>query len=334
MKEITSILISRTDNLGDVILTLPMAGAIKKYNPEIKVYFLGKDYAKPIVKASDNIDEFVSIDELNKLEERNQINLLKEKNIDTIIHVFPNKVISKIAKKANIPIRIGTSHRTFHLLTCNKLVNLGRNKSDLHEAQLNLQLLRPLGFKTNYELNEIPDLYGYNRIEPLTENLKNKLSTNKFNLVLHPKSKGSAREWGIENFQKLIDLLPENEFEIFITGTKDESSLINDFLQKNKTRIINLTGSLTLDELISFISNADGLVAASTGPLHIAAATGIKAVGIYAPMRPIHPGRWMPLGKNAHYIVKDEYCDDCKDSKQCKCIIDITPKQVLDKLQK
>jgi ADP-heptose:LPS heptosyltransferase len=68
----------------------------------------------------------------------------------------------------------------------------------------------------------------------------------------------------------------------------------------------NLTGKMSLDELIAFIGAADVLVAASTGPLHIAAACGIQAIGLYADRRPIHPGRWAPLGPKAVAITYDK----------------------------
>jgi len=166
----------------------------------------------------------------------------------------------------------------------------------------------------------------------LDDKLKKLLSGKRKNIILHPKSKGSAREWGLNNFSKLIDLIPANDFKIFITGTKDEGDLMSDFLKKHENKIIDLTGRLSLDELISFISKADALVATSTGPLHIAAAAGIKAIGIYAPMRPIHPGRWKPLGKNADYLVLNKECNDCKDGSICECILSISEEQVFKKL--
>lgn len=327
-----SILLSRTDSLGDVILSLPMAGVIKKQYPKIKIYFLAKNYAKAIIEASDNIDEFVSFDDLEKLDKKNQIDLFKNLAIDAIIHVFPNKLVAKLAKSAGVPIRVGTSHRFFHWYTCNSFIQLGRRKSPLHEAQLNLELLKSLQININYPLAELYKFYGFTNIKPLPSNLTDVLSEKRKNIIIHPKSKGSAREWGLDNFSKLINILPEKEYKIFVTGTKLEAELMADFLVENNDRITNLTGEMSLDELVSFISKSDALVAASTGPLHIAAATGIKAVGIFAPMRPIHPGRWMPLGKRATYIVQEEYCDDCRKSTECKCILDISPKQVYDKL--
>jgi len=328
-----SILLSRTDSLGDVILTLPMAGVLKKQFPKIKIYFLAKNYAKAIIDATENIDEFVSFDELEKLQKDKQVDFFRNLKIDALVHVFPNKLVARLAKKAGVPVRIGTSHRLFHWTTCNAFVKLGRKNSPLHEAQLNLELLNPLEVNIKYSLEELHRFYGFTKIKELPSELTQVLSKDKKNVILHPKSKGSAREWGLENFQRLINILPENDYEIFVTGTQDEGNLMQEFLSDNKDRIKDLTGRMSLDELVSFISKSDALVAASTGPLHIAAATGIRAIGIFAPMRPIHPGRWMPLGENATHIVKEEYCDDCRKSKVCKCILDITPQQVLDKLK-
>lgn len=329
---IKSIILSRTDSLGDVVLSLPLAGAIKKQDAGIKVLFIGRTYSKSIIEASEFVDQFINYDELSKKTKSDQVSLFKDLNANAIIHIFPQKEIAKLAKKSNIPIRIGTSHRFFHVLTCNRKVNLGRKNSYLHESQLNLKLLGPLGIKNDYSLGAISDLYGFKNYVELNENLSGLISTKRFNLILHPKSKGSAREWGLKNFAELIELLPEDKYKIFVTGTKEEGNLMLDFLEKYKSRINDLTGTLSLAELLSFISKVDGLVAASTGPLHIAAATGIKAIGIFAPMRPIHPGRWKPIGKKADYVVLDKKCNDCKDGGLCNCILSITPNQVYQKL--
>ena len=332
---IKSIILSRTDSLGDVMLSLPMAGAIKMSNSNIKIIFIGRTYSKSIIETSEFVDDFVNFDELQKKDKSTQLNVFRNLNADAIVHVFPNKEIAQLAKKANIPLRIGTSHRIFHLLTCNSLLNIGRKNSNLHEAQLNLKLLSPLKIKYDFSLEEIPDMYGFNRFIELKKDLVKLISNNKFNLILHPKSKGSAREWGFENFTKLVELLPSDKFEIFVTGTKEEGNLMKDFLNQNKSRLTDLTGKLNLSELISFIGKADGLVAASTGPLHIAAAAGIKAIGIFAPMRPIHPARWKPIGKQADYLVLDKpHCTDCKHGGLCNCIMSITPQQVFQKLQR
>ncbi|RYG01290.1 MAG: glycosyl transferase family 9, partial [Chitinophagaceae bacterium] len=39
-----NIIISRTDSIGDVVLTLPMAKIIKQQFPDCRIAFLGKEY--------------------------------------------------------------------------------------------------------------------------------------------------------------------------------------------------------------------------------------------------------------------------------------------------
>ena len=132
----------------------------------------------------------------------------------------------------------------------------------------------------------------------------------------------------------MIGLLPEEKFRIFITGTREEGLLMEDFLFQHKNRVTDLTGKLTLSELIGLINHCDGIVAASTGPLHIAAAMGKHAIGLYAPMKPIYPKRWAPFGVNADYLVLDKECNDCRHSMDCQCIRSIKPEDVASKLER
>lgn len=333
MKELKNILISRVDSLGDVVLTLPVAGVLKTLNPSSRITFLGSSYTRPLIDASGHIDSFLDWNEIANQPPAERLVILKSVNADVIIHVFPRYEIARLAAKAEIPVRLGTSRRFYHWLYCNRRVNMTRRGSDLHEAQLNLKLLIPLGAKEDYPLSEIPDYYRLTNIEDLKDDLKVLLSGKRINLILHPKTKGSAREWGIDNFARLVDLLPVEAYKIFITGTEKDGSAIKEFLKKYDKRVVDLTGKMDLKELISFINAADGLVAASTGPLHIASALNKYALGLYAPMRPIHAGRWAPVGTKADCLVIDKDCDDCRKSLECRCIKSITPVDVFNRIK-
>ena len=310
MREIKTIIISRTDSIGDVVLTLPMAQLLKQKFPDCKIIFLGKTYTKPVLECCVNIDRIICWDEIEKDSPAGQLEFFRSLNADCIVHVFPNKKVASLAKMAGIPVRIGTSHRLFHWFACNKLPNFTRKNSHLHEAQLNFKLLAPLGIASESSLKEMQDLFAFRNIKPLGGELSNMLDKSRYNLILHPKSRGSAQEWGIGNFSKLIKLLPENKFKIFITGTAQEGKLMKSIFSENPS-VVDLTGKLSLSELISFINNCDGLVAASTGPLHLAAVLGKNAIGIYPSKRPINPGRWAPIGKNVS-IVQAENVSEIK----------------------
>jgi ADP-heptose:LPS heptosyltransferase len=130
----SKIIISRTDNIGDVILTLPLTGLIKKSFPDVKIAFLGTNYTKAIIENCAFVDEFYDLNDI-----RRGISFFSYINATTIVHVFPRKEIARLAKAAGIEKRIGTSHRIYHWWTCNKLVNLGRKRSNLHIVDGNIQ---------------------------------------------------------------------------------------------------------------------------------------------------------------------------------------------------
>ncbi|PKR81948.1 glycosyl transferase family 9 [Brumimicrobium salinarum] len=300
-----TILISRTDSIGDVILTLPICSWIKANFEDTKIIFLGKSYTVEVLQCFPFIDHIVELNEWEAFSMEKQATLLAERDVDVFIHVFPNKHLARLANKAKIPFRIGTSHRLYHLTTCNVRPNFTRKKSDKHEAQLNFSLLENAG------VNQLPSI---DEIKELMTEFKPKVSLNGFlkkclerpqkKIILHTKSQGSAVEWPIENYIELAHRLVAKEYTVYFSGTEKEGKQFRSFLPDNDS-IIDISGRSSLGEFITFISQCDALVACSTGPLHIAAVLGIKAIGLYTDLRPMHPGRWAPIGKNSIALTAD-----------------------------
>ncbi len=320
------IIISRTDNLGDVILTLPVAGYLKSVYPNAEVYFIGKKYTQSVIDQCVHVDHFLDREEVLCNE-----SILSSIGAKTILFIYPDKPMAQLAKKLRIPIRVATAHRWFNWLYCNQLVDFSRMNSTLHESQLNFKLLKPFWLNANPDLTEIAAFYG---LKPLTKDFTKLLSANKFNLIIHPKSKGNGREWGLKNYYQLIQSLPKESFHILITGLKEEENIIRGELPEllKMEGVQNVMGQLTLEEMISLIDQADGLLASGTGVLHVAASLGKFSLGLFPPIRPIHPGRWAPVGRNATYLVLDKNCSDCKHSIECACIQSIKVTQIVSKL--
>ena len=192
-----------------------------------------------------------------------------------------------------------------------------------------MMLLKPFDFTRNISINEIPPLYNFNKTSLLPEKFSDKLSTEKFKLVLHPKSNASAREWKTDHFKELIRLLPQDKIQFIITGGKTEKTFIDEWSKELPANVYNLAGKLLLDELISLLNSCDGIVAASTGPLHISAALGKYALGIFPPIRPIDPGRWAPVGYKSDFLVAAKSCSECRSvPENCHCINEISPEMV------
>jgi heptosyltransferase-3 len=203
-------LVSRTDAIGDVVLTLPVCGQLKQLFPGCWVVLIGRTYTAPVAAACPWVDDFLNLDELARLPGATQVATLRSYAAHAIIHVFPNTLLARLAHKARIPVRIGTRNRWRHWLTCNRLVALSRRHSTLHEAQLNLKLLQPFGLNRFPPLPEVAQLVRLQATEPLAEQWQQLLEARQpgqLNVILHPRSRGSAREWGLDNFARLAQLL-------------------------------------------------------------------------------------------------------------------------------
>ena len=319
------IIISRTDSIGDVILTLPLCIWVKENFPQTELVFLGRSYTKDIIACFDVVDTFLNFDDFSSLPTSERIARLKA---DCIIHVFPNREIAALSKKAKIPMRIGTAHRIFHLLTCNYRLNFSRKRSSLHESQLNFELLKPLVFK---EIPSFDSLFqSLNHFNIPTVSLPSEFSGIDLSntIILHPKSQGSASEWPLEKYIELAQVLVQQKKTVIFTGTENEGKEFSAILPVHP-KIIDSSGKLNLKQLICLIASCEALVACSTGPYHIAGISGIKAIGLFSPRKPIHPGRWKALGNKSVALVFDSSCSECKKGKACSCIENISVQSVL-----
>jgi ADP-heptose:LPS heptosyltransferase len=332
----TTILISRTDSIGDVVLTLPLTGLLKERIPSCRVVFLCAAYTRPVVEVCENVDEILDWSALQGLPEDEQIRQLRQQSIDIVLHVFPRSAIARLAKKAGIKQRFGTMSRFYHWWTCNNLISLSRKNSPLHEAELNIRLAQKLIGADAPTLQALTRYYGLTRLPALPERLRGVLDATRFNLILHPKSQGSAPEWSEERYVQLLHLFSSSllsplRFNIILTGTEAEGKQVTRLRQEVvKFGGKDLTGATNLTELLALIANADGLIAASTGPLHIAAALGKYTLGLFAPIRPMHPGRWKPIGAKATVLSQEKNCNACQGGKPCACIEELTPEAVAE----
>jgi len=323
IKKDLHVILCRTDGIGDVVLSLPIAGIIKENCPFGWVTFIGRSYTKPVIDCCKAVDEFYDFDELND-------KIIASWQADAAILLFPDRRLAKMLSLAHVPVRIGTSHRWYNWIYCTVKVPFSRRNSDLHEAQLNTKLLAPIGLDADFTKEGLSTFYHFERpfVQfPLLDYVK---SSSLYTLIMHPKSKGSAREWPLTRYYELALQLADYSIQVIITGTEAESQLIKDDCPQllSLPNVIDATGKLNLIELIALISSADGLIACSTGPLHIAAMCDIYAIGLYPAKRPMHPGRWAPLGQQAEYLVLDKNCKSCPESTACACLASISVQEV------
>jgi ADP-heptose:LPS heptosyltransferase/O-antigen ligase len=315
------VLVARTDNIGDVVLTLPMVGYLKQQHPQAEISFLCRSYAAAIVAQCQYVDKVLTLESIGNPQAH-----MRAAGYDTVIFAFPQRKLAGAAWRADVLRRVGSSHRFYHWLTCNLLAHFSRVKSDLHEAQLNFKLLKPLGMDFAPTLKQCWRLYGMSvPHHPQADAL---LAKHKFNLILHPKSNGNGREWPLEHYTELARLLRTvPDVQILVTGSPGEGK----FLQEHAPALLalpnvkNVCGQLDLAGFTALIGGCDGLIASGTGPLHMAAALGRPTAGLFPPVKPIDPARWGALGERAMSLVQPKPCAGCNDAAGCSCMSALQP---------
>ena len=321
------VLICRTDNIGDVVLTLPLAGYLKQCQPGLQVDMLCRAYAAAVVRQCCHVDRVLAIDDQPDLHQ-----LFAQGGYDTVIFAYPNRRLAQAARRARVANRVGTSHRLYHWVHCNRLAHFTRARSPLHEAQLNFALLQPLGLRHVPSLEEITRLYGLTA--PRSAEADALAAQAPFNVIFHPKSNGNGREWPLDLWTGLAHRLQAAapDLAVWVTGSAAEGQLLareaSALLAQPNVR--NLCGRVDLAGLMALIGVADGLVASGTGPLHMSAAIGVPTLGLFPPIRPIDPARWGALGAQARSLCAPQACPTCTGPAACTCMQAISVDQVAD----
>lgn len=315
---VKNILIARTDRIGDVVLTLPLAGLIKKHYPECKVSFLVRDYTKSILNDHPFIDEIIILKEANnKLNLLDNLKIISSKKYDTCIVVNPTFIISLIMFLSRIETRIGTGFRWYSFLF-NTKVYTHRKYAEKHELEFNIELLQKIGIVEVVNENNVK----YNlkvddeSLKKLDDKLKNeKINFDKQLIIIHPGSGGSSIDLPLHKFAELVKKISEDNNQIIITGNEKEKLICNQLVVSDGIK--NLAGKLNLSELIALISRCDLFISNSTGPIHIAAALGKFTVGFYPKIISCSKERWAPYTNKKLVYVPQIECENCT-REQCE----------------
>lgn len=304
IKEILNpkILVSRTDKIGDVILTLPVINEIKRLLPDSFVYFL-------ISRRLENLlDGYRDVGELIYVEDFNQTGLkqfIKDNNITVSVSVFPVKSLAFTFFKAGIKHRAGTAYRWYSFLY-NHRIKEHRKYALRHESDYNLNLL---SFLTPDVSNDKKFYFSYQDDE--YRSLKGKLTERGFDIdrqyvIIHPGSKGSALDLPLNTlieFHKSA-AVKFTDYNFVLTGTEPEKSITGLFTKTGNT--FDAAGILNLRELMILTDKCGLFVSNSTGPIHIAGALNKKIIGFYPNSAPMNPVRWKPLSENPAIITPSE----------------------------
>lgn len=292
------VLIIRTGAIGDVIHTTNTFRAIKDAHPEVEIHYL-TSINKSMLEYDKNITK-VWVIESAKFKAFSKYTLeyakrLKAEKFDAVINLQPSFKTRLLVELAKIK-----THFNY------------RKKSKLHAVQNYWETAK----KAFPDIKEYSDLKMYLNPE-LSIKMKEELSQYKRPLVVlnagHVFAKRQGRTYPIEKWIELGNRIQEKyDGTILITGVKVDEEILKPLEQIKNS--VSYVSKLSLDENSALIQNSDILISGDSGPLHIASALGIKAVGLFGSM-PI--ARTGPCGANCSVVVSPMECAPCNHIK-CK----------------
>lgn len=309
------IVVSRTDKVGDLLLSLPVFQTLRKAFPEARITALVSSYAKEIVQGHPAIDEVVLV-------ERDDFFWITAQKLrflkaDTFIALYPRPRLALAAWLASIPTRIGTAFRWYSFLF-NQKVRVHRHFGERHEVEFNLDLVKPLGVTRFADKIEFPlsptdrdfakDLLNEKGVSPGTRYV-----------AVHPGHKGSALNWSPQRYSEIVaKFCQQKNLRVILTAGPDETPLISQvtaFLSAHslEQKPVLLIGECTLKQLAAIYAGADCFLSGSTGTLHLAAAVGTPTVALFCPIPETTPVRWGPWGNEATVLMpSNPQCTDCQ----------------------
>jgi len=310
------VLITRTDRIGDVVLSTPVFISLKKSFPSVSISVLVRPYTKEIVTDNPNLDEVIIYDPEG--EHKTIGGLLKlakeieKKNFDTALILFLDFKVGLLTYLSKIPKRIGPGTKLAQIFLTDR-IKQHRSKVDKHETDYNLELAEILGAKPirqseiyiPYEITKRIDNFFSSIVNPI--------------VGIHPGSGGSARNWKSERYAELANkIIGKTGAAVFVTGGPGEEELLDRIISSIKGKAVKYISYDGIKELAGVIKKFNIMVGPSTGPIHIATAVGTPVVSIYCPIFVCQPKRWGPIGEKDIVLMPDvPFCKKCVFEK-CK----------------
>ncbi|HOD65634.1 MAG TPA: glycosyltransferase family 9 protein [candidate division Zixibacteria bacterium] len=325
------ILISRTDRLGDLILALPFVETIKRRYPECRVDVLASLYASPILENNPHIDRIVRVqnDQLwtDNLYKKDLLHRIRMEGYRAVVALYPERQISQLFQRAEIPIRIGTARR-FHSIYFTHHVTHSRKANVKHEYEYNLDFLQ---FFRDGETVASPKVYLRERELRNARRILDDVGAEESFVVIHPGSRGSAERWPPERFIELYCQLSREGLSVVLSGSEEEGQGLSDLTAGLPVAVRDISGQTDLRTLAAVLSQARVVVANSTGPLHLATAVGTHVVGLYPSRKAVSPRRWGPLGEQHRVIQPTGVKCECPP-KGCRCMDTISVERVVEEV--
>jgi lipopolysaccharide heptosyltransferase I len=289
------ILICRMSAIGDTILTLPVACALREHFPHAYIAWVVEKKAAPMIRNHQVLDEVIELERgwfTSFRGIRSAREELRGHNFDVSIDCQGLTKSSLAAWLSCAPKRIGFGGN--HGGELSRIFNnTAVTPVFTHVTDRSLELLIPLGVHSPKVRWKLP-------IPEPARSWANRWRTripSELMAVLNPGATWASKLWEPDRFAATARYIRDryNYRSIVVWGSKDEKAMAEKIVELS-SGAATLAPDTDLHHLAALIETADLFISADTGPLHLAVATGTSTIGLYGSTRPGDSG---PYGQVA-----------------------------------
>lgn len=329
--DIRKILLLRPRRLGDIILTTPAVGALRKSLPQASITYLLETPYRRLIEGSELVDEVIvlppalSLAYLVRL-----IAKLRRRYYDLVVdfHGGPRTAIISLLCGARLRVGYKTKYKAW---VYQRQVPRSRPEGPIHSVANHLNLIRALGLEITDDFPlYVPASTAKEREKIAAFWQKWSLPSSRV-LAVHISAGNRFRDWGKDNlvrFLKKILLIPE--IIPLLIGSEEDIAREKQILSSLARPVPSLVGNLSLGELIALLERVDVFFGADSGPMHLAAALKKPVVALFGPTLPAHFAPWKT---QAVILEKPLTCRPCRQrscpEKNYPCIQGIDPDEAV-----
>ncbi len=160
-------------------------------------------------------------------------------------------------------------------------------------------------------------------------------SVNRPLAVIHPGASVAYKLWPKQHFAELVRRLTATGYQVAWVGAgRFDAEIIADIEREMpKPAAINFCNRLSLPELTALFRQSRLFVGCDSGPMHLAAATGLPVFALFGPSR---EAIWAPLGEHSSVLRGEKACAEDCDAWHCRndyhCLRSLTPAMALERM--
>lgn len=290
----TELLIIKPSSLGDIVHGLQVATSLKAQVPRLRISWVVREIFAPIVRACEAVDK-VYVFERNA-GAKGFLKLTKELRKTEFDYVFDMQGLLRtglMTSRVRAKKKVGRSDaREMSGFFYDEKVPLPPDGRRSHAIDILLQFAPVLGAKP-----ELDGTLKFKEVDSL--NLRFMQGRGGEKIVMFPDSRRAEKCWG--GFKQLTELLLREDRTRRVVWAG--SNYVHDRGSYPPEQFFNLTGNTSLVSLPALIKRADWVISNDSGPMHLAAALGVKVLGIFGPTDPRLFGPY-PLNAPSNVVVQ------------------------------